>query len=75
MRIGRNSPTDCATVQAVKDACQGPNSDRAAILPVDVTASGDEMQRFAQAADSIHGGIDFVFLAAGPSTLPTTAAL
>jgi hypothetical protein len=52
-------------VQAVKKSCSGPNTDRITVLPMDVMASGDALIRFALAADAIHGGIHYAFLAAG----------
>ena len=52
-------------VQAVKDACKGPNSDRATVMAVDVLGDEEAIERFARAADALHGGVDYAFLAAG----------
>jgi NAD(P)-dependent dehydrogenase (short-subunit alcohol dehydrogenase family) len=52
-------------MQAVKETCVGPNSDRITVLPVDVTGSEEQLQRFAHTADALHGGLDYAFLAAG----------
>ena len=54
-----------STLQAVKAACTGPNSDRITVLPLDVSASEEVLMRFARAADSLHGGLHYAFLAAG----------
>jgi NAD(P)-dependent dehydrogenase (short-subunit alcohol dehydrogenase family) len=58
-------------LQEVKDSCVGPNGERASVMTVDVTAGEEELARFARAADALHGGIDYAFLAAGAARAPS----
>ena len=56
------------SVQAVKQSCSGRNCDRITTMPVDVLADEATLQRFARAADALHGGLHYAFLAAGAPT-------
>ena len=52
-------------LQAVKQACTGPNADRATVVSVDVLSDEAALQRFARTVDGLHGGVDYAFLASG----------